>query len=127
MKLRNHAPVMFAIVAAAALGLTGCAASPTSVSGTSWGKPGVTGEPSIAFEADGSVNGSDGCNRVMGNWSEEDGTVDLGELASTMMFCEGVDTWLTMAKTAELDGNKLVFLDPDGTEIGTLTPAPDAD
>lgn len=126
MKLRNFAPVVFAIVAAATLGLTGCASGPTSVSGTEWGEPGVDGKPSIAFETDGSVNGSDGCNRVMGTWTEADGTVDLGELGSTMMFCEGVDTWLTMSKTAELDGNTLVFLDPSGEEIGKLSPAPEA-
>lgn len=125
---RNRVAVGLSILAAATFALTACSGSgSSSVAGTSWGDPDVSDKPSINFETDGGVNGTDGCNRVMGSWSEEDGTVDLGALASTMMFCEGVDTWLTTATTAKLDGGSLVFFNPGGEEVGTLSPASSAE
>jgi len=41
-------------------------------------------------------------------------------MGSTMMYCEGVDTWLTQGTTAVVQGDALVVSDEDGKEIGTL-------
>ncbi|MCS5719226.1 META domain-containing protein [Herbiconiux sp. CPCC 205763] len=71
---------------------------------------------------DGKVTGKDGCNNLMGSWSAGEGSsVVLSGLASTMMYCEGVDTWLSKAVGLTLDGRTAVVLDDTGTMIGTLT------
>lgn len=80
-------------------------------------------KPNLTFEEGGTVNGSDGCNRLVGGWSLENETVTLTNLAGTLMACEGVDTWLRDAASAVLagdDDDELSVLDSDGTEIGTL-------
>ena len=55
-----------AALAAAALTLVGCASGDTSKAQGTWGTANVTGEPWLILEADGSFNGSDGCNGVFG-------------------------------------------------------------
>lgn len=42
-------------------------------------------------------------------------------VASTMMFCEDVDTWLSGLDTGVLDGGTLHIHDAGGTEIGSLS------
>ncbi|GAA1328257.1 META domain-containing protein [Leucobacter albus] len=111
-----------ALLGAAALVLTACAGSP-SVADTTWGKIDTEGEPAMTFTADGGAHGSDGCNIVNGKWTEKDGKVMLSQLASTMMFCEGVDTWLSQAATAVAKGDTITFNDESGKEIGSLTKA----
>ncbi|MBS3179004.1 META domain-containing protein [Pseudoclavibacter sp. Marseille-Q4354] len=113
--------VSIAVAAAALLLLTGCAAPAASAAGT-WGTPNSSGqgEPGLNLADDGKVTGNDGCNRLMGEWTETDGTVEFGALASTMMFCEGVDTWLLGASTAEVGGDSLVVFNEAGDQIGTL-------
>lgn len=105
------------------LALSACTADPApdtpSVVGA-WGEPGTRGEPSLVFEEDGSYSGDDGCNSLGGEWSAEGDSVDLGVMRSTLMYCEGVDTWLSQARTAELAGDTLTLLDEQGAEIGTL-------
>jgi heat shock protein HslJ len=71
---------------------------------------------------DGKVTGKDGCNNLMGSWSAGTGdSVVLSGLASTMMYCEGVDTWLSKAVGLTLDGETAAVVDDTGTQIGTLT------
>lgn len=44
----------------------------------------------ITFDAEGKVFGDAGCNRFTGGYTvKKDGTLKIGPLASTMMFCEG--------------------------------------
>lgn len=112
------------LVAAAFVGvfaLAGCAGSADEVSvvGT-WGSPEKSGEPSLEFTDSGRYSGTDGCNTVGGDYTVDGTTVDLGAMFSTMMFCEGVDTWLVRGATAELDGDTLTIFDEDGERIGTL-------
>lgn len=67
------------------------------------------------------VNGSDGCNRLMGSWELlEDGSVELKQLASTMMFCDDVDTWMTGASTVRVADGLLVVTDAEDTLLGAL-------
>jgi len=120
---RTIRPLLLAAAAVAALTLAACSsggANEASVVGT-WATPDAQGEPSLTFEEDGSYSGTDGCNRVGGQWSADGSTIDLGNMVSTMMYCEGVDTWLVNAGSAELSGDTLTFSDRDGAEIGTLT------
>lgn len=107
-------------VATATLSLAACATGgATSVVG-SWGQVDVQGEPSLVFAEDGSFSGSDGCNRLFGEYTVNDGVVEIAPVGSTMMFCEGVDTWLLNAATAIVDGDTLVISDAAEVEIGLL-------
>ena len=110
--------------AASILLLAACAGSGASderVAGV-WGDPDAEAAPSLEFLADGTYAGTDGCNRVGGDYTEsDDGVIDLGIMRSTMMYCEGVDTWLVTATEATRSSDELVFRNEEGAEIGTLT------
>jgi len=101
--------------------LVGCAESSAREDAVgTWG-PGGPGEPQLVLDADGRVSGSDGCNRMMGSWSESDGQIQLSELASTMMACLGdVDTWLNGASKLNVEGDTMHVFDRGGVEIGVL-------
>lgn len=121
MRTRQTRPAAVSLIAAGAalVLLSGCAGEPASAEGT-WGAEG-DGKPQLVLEAGGELSGTDGCNRLMGAWTQADATtIDFGEVASTMMACEGVDTWLVELSTAKLDGDVLRILDSSGAEIGTL-------
>lgn len=89
-----------------------------SVVGT-WGSA-APGQPQLRFVEDGSVSGTDGCNRLAGKWTLENEVVIFQQMISTMMYCEGVDTWLSGAASARVHGNALHVYDRAGQEIGTL-------
>ncbi|WP_368499475.1 META domain-containing protein [Herbiconiux sp. A18JL235] len=74
----------------------------------------------LTLAADGSVSGSDGCNTLTGSWTEADGVVTFGGLASTKKACEGVDTWLSRANALSFDGSSATVVDAAGAQIGTL-------
>ncbi|WP_431711766.1 META domain-containing protein [Glutamicibacter uratoxydans] len=84
-----------------------------------WGSQ-EPGQPWLEFAKDGTLSGSDGCNRVMGQWSVARAELSLGEIASTKMFCEGVDTWLNGIHSASIARDTLKVRDVHGTEIGKL-------
>ena len=79
--------------------------------------------PSLDLTGDGRVSGTDGCNRLMGSWRADGDTVTFGQVASTMMYCEGVDEWLKAMATARIDGDAMTVFDGEGVQIGTLTRA----
>jgi len=119
---------LFAIAAvAASLALAGCSGgagsgdSPSASTGTvgSWGAD-KAGEPSVTIAADGAFNGTDGCNSVSGQGTFAGDGFTFGPMVSTMMACEGVDTWLSKADTAAVQDGELVVLDASGAQIGTL-------
>ena len=89
-----------------------------SVVGT-WGSA-APGQPQLRFEEDGNVTGTDGCNRLAGNWTLENEVVTFQQMISTMMYCEGVNTWLSAAASAHMHGKALHVYDRAGLEIGTL-------
>jgi len=84
-----------------------------------WGRLG-RGLPHLSLSSDGRLAGSDGCNRLAGGWSLRDEIIEFGPLVSTLMFCEGVDTWLRDAASATVDGDVMHVRDAEGREIGTL-------
>lgn len=120
--MRNKSMMAVAMsTIAASLLLVGCSTGGSTESGPAgtWG-PGGDGQPQLVLDEDGTLSGTDGCNNLIGNWTQKDDVVDFGEVASTMMFCEGVDTWLVSLKTGTVDGNTITILDADGATIGTL-------
>lgn len=123
--MTNAKLLILAAGAALALTLTGCSSNGTptvdDVLGP-WGAPETQGEPSLVFEDDGTYHGNDGCNVVGGSYMiDGDGTIDLGAMHSTMMFCEGVEVWLSTSATAKLeDAGELTFFDEGGAEVGKL-------
>jgi heat shock protein HslJ len=63
---------------------------------TSWtvtsvnGAPTVPGaQPTMTFAADGTISGDAGCNQYSGRFRTDGGAIAIGEVASTMMLCEG--------------------------------------
>lgn len=87
-----------------------------------WGETDPKG-PSLQFAANGNFNGADGCNRLAGEWKPlADGSVDLGNMIATLMYCEGVDTWLNYATRAKVDGDVLIIFS-ETSEIGRLAKA----
>ncbi|GAA1765294.1 META domain-containing protein [Agromyces humatus] len=107
----------------AALVLTGCAGDDgpleRSTVATTWGSE-DEGQPHLTFAENGSVSGSDGCNRLAGNWTLTEGTITTDSLATTLMACDGVDTWLSGFATAVIDGDRLIVSGIDGEQIGEL-------
>ncbi|MET0724995.1 MAG: META domain-containing protein [Leifsonia sp.] len=114
------------VIAAAALlatvTLAGCAGSvPTAANPVgAWGDAATPTEPSLLLSKDGSVSGTDGCNRLVGEWKGTDDGISFGPFASTRMFCEGVDTWLAAAASATVADDTMTVLDSKGKTIGTL-------
>ena len=109
-----------AAIAASAMTLSACAPSDPSIVLGSWGVPDAAGERWLTFEEGGTFNGSDGCNGMFGEYRVSGDRVELSDVGSTLMFCEGVDTWLSTAARGEVVGDELVLFNGDGTEIGTL-------
>ncbi|WP_426718555.1 META domain-containing protein [Corynebacterium auriscanis] len=62
----------------------------------------------MTFEGDGSLSGSDGCNLLTRSGEENAGTVTL-DMATTLKYCEGIDSWLSTAETAKLSNSEFVF------------------
>lgn len=103
-----------------AVSLAACSsAGKSSVVGT-WGAPDDSGEPSLTLESDGRLFGTDGCNRMTGSYEADGAELTFGPIATTMMYCEGVDTWLSTANSASVSGATLTLFDQSGTQIGTL-------
>jgi heat shock protein HslJ len=113
-------------VAGAALLLTGCVhaglpfgaerVDPVGV----WSESSAESSPYLSFTDDGNLSGYDGCNQLGGSWTATAGGAEFSNFAATQMFCEGVDTWLISAATAEIDGGTMTVLDEDGRRLGAL-------
>ena len=113
---------ILAAVSLTSAGLAGCSSSDTVV-GT-WGED-REGQPSLTFEEDGKVSGTDGCNRLTSSWTQDGKDISFSPVASTMMACPDVDAWLSGLDSATLDGDTLTILGADGETLGTLERAAD--
>jgi heat shock protein HslJ len=87
-----------------------------------WIESNAAGAPFLDFSADGSLSGNDGCNSMAGGtWvAADDGSVELVMGASTLMFCEGVDTWLNLATKGRIQAQTMTLEDADGAVLGQL-------
>lgn len=106
------------VALAAVLSLGGCGSEDSGPVGT-WGEKGDS-TPYLDLTADGKVSGSDGCNRLMSRWTADGDEITFEQMASTKMACPELDTWLSGAASAEIDGTTLIVRDADGEEIGQL-------
>ncbi len=97
--------------------LSGCGA--TSEPTGNWGSE-AKGQPNLHLAKDGKVSGTDGCNRLMTTWKQDDEKVRFGVVAGTLMHCEGVDTWLSAMNSATVKEDVMTIRDESGATIGTL-------
>ena len=99
MTLFHAAGSILVAFLAAAPGQTGPA---ERLAGTAWravelagtpvpAQPSPQREPHLVFGTDGRVSGADGCNRLMGPYTEKGEAATFGNLAGTMMACPGTD------------------------------------
>ncbi|WP_279402697.1 META domain-containing protein [Arthrobacter sp. JCM 19049] len=84
-----------------------------------WGQQ-EQGQPWLELSNEGKVAGSDGCNNLMSTWSQEAEKISFSAMASTMMYCRGVDTWLSTADHATIQDGSLLVFDANDQQIGTL-------
>lgn len=85
----------------------------------------------VSFDEDGTISGTGGCNRFTGQFTADDGTLEIGALALTRMACpepEGVmgqETALLAALESasgyELEGDGLRLTTDGGATAATLT------
>ncbi len=80
----------------------------------------LVAEKDASYEQAGFATGSDGCNRLSGQWFQAEGKLTFQQLGSTLMSCDGVDTWLSKAASATIDGDVMTVHDASGTSLGTL-------
>ena len=85
-----------------------------------WGDTTDSTQPSLELEEDGTLTGTDGCNRLNGEWVENGVDLTFENVATTLMACPDVDTWLSGLDTATIDGTTMTVHDESGDEIGTL-------
>lgn len=83
-----------------------------------WGSTGDR-QPHLVFD-DGSVTGTDGCNGITSTYTVDGDTISIDPFMSTLKACSGVDTWLRLIHTVQIDGDALVVRDSSGGQIGTL-------
>lgn len=114
--MKKHS-YLIAAAAGFALLLTGCAAEGGADVAGNWGEQ---DGPFLTFEEGGMLTGNDGCNQLSGSWSQDGDTIEFLDVATTLMACEGVDTWLNGLSTAEVSGTALQVFDESGAEIGSL-------
>lgn len=105
----------------ALLALTACSGSPVDAVG-SWGED-ADRQPYLVLDEGGKLSGTDGCNRLNGGWEQDGDVITFGEVATTMMACPDIDTWLMDLDTARIDGDTLLVSDATGEEIGLLSRA----
>lgn len=104
--MTDRPPCLGVVIAFAAIVLAGCAtpgpsaATPpptgASLPGTSWEVVAIGGtdtlaapRPTMAFGADGQITGTGGCNGYSGPYMLDGAAIAIGDLASTLILCEG--------------------------------------
>jgi len=88
--------LIVAASAVAACGRGSASADDSFLPGTNWtvssiGGVGAVGgsEPTIAFKADRTVDGTTGCNHYFGTYKLDGGAITVSPLGSTLMLCQG--------------------------------------
>lgn len=86
-----------------------------------------TSAPVFNLSEDGSMNGNGGCNQLLSEFSSGDGAISFGEIASTMMFCDGLmeleaefTNALNVVTRFEISGDRLQLSDESLTTVLTF-------
>ncbi len=66
----------------------------------------ASAEATVAFQSEGRVSGDAGCNRFMGNYAEERGSLSIGPLATTRQICPETIMALEAAFLRTLESSK---------------------
>ncbi|HWK19403.1 MAG TPA: META domain-containing protein [Microbacteriaceae bacterium] len=121
-RLRHFGRAAIAVAGLGVLALVGCAAPASGPVGTWTSSPSASADeaPRLVVGADGSVTGDDGCNALEGRWDPADAQIAFSDVASTLMACDGVDTWLSGLATATVEGDTMTVRDASGAAIGEL-------
>ncbi|MCU1531316.1 MAG: hypothetical protein JWO49_887 [Arthrobacter sp.] len=98
--------------------LLGCADPPAAATPRNWVDEGRG--LSLHLNTDGTLLAFDGCNTKQGTWSGEGSHVELLFDGGTERGCSDVDVWLSLARTAEADGEVLRLSDAKGVVLGEL-------
>ena len=109
----------YALLIGASALLVGCSSSDQASAPGIWRAT----EPADAYlelVEDGTLSGSDGCNRLFGGWEKDGSTITFGAIGMTEMYCEGVDDWLSQMHTATLTDATMTIFNEAGEEIGEL-------
>ena len=131
---RVAAALMVTGLAVVALGAVGCgadegaagAASAADLAGRTFESTGAEGfdlvdDVTIEFDDEGNLSANGGCNTMNGAYTIEDGTLEAGALASTMIGCDpnhlDQDAWLaellSSSPEASLTGDRLTLRSDD--------------
>ncbi|MCT1690929.1 META domain-containing protein [Brevibacterium sp. p3-SID960] len=78
------------------------------------------GQPYLTFTDEGAAWGTDGCNGINTSYTLDGSTITIEPWIATARACLGVDTWLRMARFAEIDGDTMTILNRNDDVIGTL-------
>jgi len=83
--------------------------------------------PALNFSEDGSLSGSGGCNRIMSGFTTEENTISISEIASSMMYCDGLmdledrfTAGLAQVSRFEIIGDRLQLSDDSLTTVLTF-------
>ena len=111
-----------AAIAVTLLGVAACnsSAEPDLSPVGTWSQE-AEDSPFLEFAEDGTLSGNDGCNNLGGDWtSPAAGEIETSRLVGTMMYCEGVDDWLSAFHHATFTAESMTVYNIDNQEIGTL-------
>ena len=122
---RKAIAVAGALAAMAVIGLAGCASESGDDRGIdpvgTWGDPSADDAAYLSLEDDGTLTGSDGCNRLMGSWELTPADqIQFDAVASTKMACEGVDAVLATLDVATISGTTMTVFAEGDAQIATL-------
>jgi heat shock protein HslJ len=123
-----------ALFTAAVLAAAGCSqagvSSPSSgvqtLANTAWLVTSIDGQavdpdtpPTLVFDDAGRVSGTGGCNQYNGPYTQDGGSLTFGNLASTLMGCEGELGRQESAFLAGIAGTRTWQVTPEGNlELG---------
>ncbi|MDN5558522.1 MAG: META domain-containing protein [Ruaniaceae bacterium] len=112
-----------AAIAVTLLGAAACGSSTESdLSPVGTWSQEAENSPFLEIAEDGTLSGNDGCNVLGGDWtSPAAGEIETSGLVGTMMFCEGVDDWLSAFGHATFTADTMTVYSVDDQEIGTLS------
>ncbi|MCD1284544.1 MULTISPECIES: META domain-containing protein [unclassified Brevibacterium] len=74
----------------------------------------------LEFKEDGSLSGSDGANRIVTTWTDEENGPTVKPSVSTLMAAPNMVTWVTKARRVEPDGRELKLYDSEDNNLGVL-------
>src|SRR5262245_15539076 len=131
---RRSRPVAGLALFAMAASLTACSqavvSSPSSgiptLADTAWLVTSIDGQsvdpdtpPTLVFDDAGRVSGTGGCNQYNGPYTQDGGSLTFGNLASTLMLCEGELGRQETAFLAAIAGTRTWQVTPEGKlELG---------